>query len=93
MGAVRLLHVPFLATVLLLPPHSRFVFWWETSIGLGCPHPSPVAGITQGERAPDWGVPPLLPLGQGPPPLPLLHAVHKVRTLMFGGGFPPSSVP
>ena len=45
------------------------------------PPTSPESHV-QGEHA-VWGVPPLPPLGPGVPPLPLLHAMREVCTLLF----------
>ena len=76
MRAVRLICVPFLTAVTLLPPHSRFVLLWGASTCLGLFPPYPVSGHTQRACAPAWGVPPLTTLGWGSPLLPLLHVVR-----------------
>ena len=72
MGVVCLLLLPVLSAVPLFPPHSCFVLWWGALDDMLCPLPSPPAGLAQGARVADQGVPPLplLVMVSSPPPSP-----------------------
>ena len=88
MGAVHLLLFSVLSAVPLFPPHSCFVLRWGASDDLGCPLPSPPAGLAQGARVSAWEVPPPSPSWSGVPPPPSPAGLAQGAHVTDRGGPP-----